>query len=413
MEKQHILVIGTVWPEPCSSAAGIRMMQLIESFQSRGWKVTFASAAADSDFMIDLQSKNIDKVSILLNDKSFDQFIRRLNPSIVLFDRFMTEEQFGWRIAENCPDVLRILDTEDLHCLRTGRQKAFKEKREFRSDDLNSDVAKREIASIYRCDLSLIISGFEMKLLSEHFKVDESLLHYVPFMLDPAQISDGHSFSERKNFVTIGNFLHEPNWNVVQYLKEDIWPLIRKKLPDADLHVYGAYPSQKVNALNNPKEGFHIIGRVDDAQAVIKNARILLSPLRFGAGLKGKFIDSMLYGTPSVTTSVGAEAMHDNLEWNGIIADCSNDIADAAVKLYTDELLWKRSQENGFKIINTLFRKSELSEILLQRIVHIQKDLQKHRGRNFIGAMLMHHTISGTKYMGRWIEEKNKSILPQ
>lgn len=116
-----LLIIGFVWPEPNSSAAGGRMLQLITQFQQQGFSITFACPAMDSDFMADLSSLNIDKKSIALNCSSFDTFIRELNPAVVLFDRFMIEEQFGWRVAENCPDALRILDTEDLHCLRLAR----------------------------------------------------------------------------------------------------------------------------------------------------------------------------------------------------------------------------------------------------------------------------------------------------
>jgi glycosyltransferase involved in cell wall biosynthesis len=355
----HILIIGSVWPEPGSSAAGTRMLQLIELFQSKQWDITFASVAADSEFAIDLEKINVKKVKIELNSDSFDSFVTELDPSIVMFDRFMTEEQFGWRVAENCPDALRILDTEDLHSLRRGRHLAWKENRKFTSDDLYSDVAKREIASIYRCDLSLIISEYEMKLLKDSFKIDASLLYYLPFMLEPVHEYEHPSFSERKNFISIGNFLHEPNWDSVLYLKNEIWPIIRKKLPDAELHVYGAYPSQKVLELNNAKEGFIIKGRTEKLRDVVINSRILLAPLRFGAGLKGKLIDAMTYGTPNVATPVGAESMHGDLEWSGLIADNAQDFADSAVKLYSDEKLWKQSQLNGIKIINTLFPKKE------------------------------------------------------
>ena len=111
----------------------------------------------------------------MLNCSSFDHFVQELNPSIVLFDRFMSEEQFGWRVAENCPDALRILDTEDLHCLRLARQKAVKENREFREADLFSDTAKREIASIYRSDCTLMIATEEITILQQQFKIDSSV----------------------------------------------------------------------------------------------------------------------------------------------------------------------------------------------------------------------------------------------
>ena len=188
--QSKLLILGTVFPEPNSSAAGSRILQLTELFQQHNWEITFASAAAESEFAVDLSTIGVKQVSVKLNDSSFDDFVRELNPQLVLFDRFMTEEQFGWRVVENCPNAIRILDTEDLHCLRHARQEALKQNREFQSTDLFNEIAKREIASIYRCDLSLIISEYEMEVLKTTFKVDESLLHYLPFMLESISEED-------------------------------------------------------------------------------------------------------------------------------------------------------------------------------------------------------------------------------
>mgnify|MGYP003556696191 CR=1 FL=1 len=185
-KEQHVLFIGSVWPEPASSAGGSRTVQLMELFLAQGWKLTFASTAADSAFMIDFLNWPVSKVSILLNDNSFDTFISELQPSIVVFDKFMMEEQFGWRVAAHCPSALRILDTIDLHFLRVARHKALKENRSFEETDvLIEEMAKREIASILRSDISLIISDVEMRLLQNRFQIQNSILHYVPFLLNP------------------------------------------------------------------------------------------------------------------------------------------------------------------------------------------------------------------------------------
>ena len=405
---QTILIIGFVWPEPNSSGAGTRMLQLIELFQKQGWKVVFASAAADSEFMFDVTSIGVEKVSIALNDSAFDVFIKGLNPTIVLFDRFMVEEQFGWRVAENCPNAMRILDTIDLHSLRLARQQSFKDQSEFGNEDLFSDTAKREIASILRCDLSLLISETEMDLLQSQFKIDKSLLYYLPFLVDRIEDSDWPVFEERKDFIFIGNFLHEPNWNAVQYLKEAVWPKIRKLLPEVSMQVYGAYPSQKVLQLHKPEERFLILGRAENAEAVVKKARVVLAPMRFGAGAKTKLLEAMQCGTPSVTTTIGAESMHGNLAWNGIIADDADAIANAAAALYQDESLWKQSQQNGINIVNQRYSKLLFEADFVNRILDVQKNLEKHRNANFFGALLMHHTTASTKYMSRWIEAKNK-----
>ncbi len=411
MEINRVLIIGKVWPESNSSAAGSRMIQLIMLFKEQEWDITFASSARESEFSDNLEIQGIKKVYIKLNDSSFDSFVKELDPSIVLFDRFMTEEQFCWRVAEQCPEALRLLDTEDLHCLRAGRHLALKERRLFKNNDLISEHAKREIASIYRCDLSLIISTIEMGILRDNFRVDSSLLHYLPFMLESInndEIEEWLPFEERKHFISIGNFLHEPNWDAVRYLKEEIWTKIRSKLPEAELHIYGAYPSEKVFQLHNSKEGFIIKGRAEDVGAVMTGSRVCLAPLRFGAGLKGKLIDAMRYGTPSVTSDIGAEGMANDLEWSGFIQNDVNAFVESAVELYQDKQVWTKAQTNCERIINSVYPKKEIGQKLIIRIKETLVNLSKHRVSNFTGAMLLHHSMASTKFMSKWIEEKNK-----
>ncbi|KRD59979.1 glycosyltransferase [Flavobacterium sp. Root935] len=412
-QLKKLLILGFVWPEPNSSAAGGRMMQLISIFAANGFEITFASAAQDSDFMVDLSEFGVIKKSIELNSATFDSFLLELNPDVVLFDRFMIEEQFGWRVIENCPKAIRILDTEDLHCLRTARQKAFKEKRTFEMTDLFSEeVAKREIASILRSDLSLIISEFEMKILKENFRISSDLLFYLPFLVNKIAEDDLLQlpvFDDRQHYVFIGNFLHEPNWNTVQYLKEAIWPSIKKDFPEAVLEVYGAYPSQKVLQLHQPKNGFFIMGRAADANEVVKKARVVLAPIRFGAGLKGKLLEAMQCGTPSVTTAIGSEAMHGNLPWNGFVEDDPHEFAKKAIALYKDENLWKESQKNAVAIINECYQKNNYSDELTNLVNKLLIDSTNHRLHNFMGSLLQHHAYKSTMYMSKWIEAKNKN----
>lgn len=410
-KQQHILIIGFVWPEPRSSAAGSRMMQLISLFQSQDWEITFASPAARSEHMVDFESLGIDTVSIEINSSEFDSFIKELQPSVVMFDRFVTEEQFGWRVAEHCPQAIRMLDTEDLHCLRRARKKAVGEERDFLENELLSmPDAKREIASIYRSDLSLMISEAEIEVLCNIFGVEDKLLQYVPFLLDPideATRQQWPDFESRDHFVTIGNFQHKPNADAIRYLKRDIWPRIRKELPQAELHIYGAYPTQNIEQLDKREEGFLIKGRAENAQQVMRRAKVCLAPLRFGAGLKGKLVEAMQCGTPSVTTDIGAEGLNGKLPWGGTIANKPARIAKAAQELFSNKRKWENAQAKGTRIINQRFAAQEHGTKLIDRITHIQEDLQGHRQQNFTGSMLMHHTMASTRYMSRWIEAKN------
>ena len=402
---KNLVIIGKVFPEPNSTAAGSRMIQLMDLFLTQNYQITFLSTATISENSFDLSSKNISFQNIVLNDSSFDELIKNLNPEIVVFDRFTTEEQFGWRVSEQVPNAVKILDTEDLHFLRTAREKAFRQNKFLENSDLINDVFKREIASILRCDLSLIISEFEMNLLIEKFKIDENILFYLPLFGEVKKSET--SFSERKNFISIGNFLHEPNWQTVLQLKK-LWKNIKNQLPEAEIHIYGAYASEKVFQLHNEKEGFIIKGRAESVETVFNTAKVLLAPIPFGAGIKGKLLESMQFGLPNVTSAVGAEAMQGNHDWNGFITDNETEFVEKAVLLYQDENLWQKSQENGYKIVENRFKKELFEPHFIHKIQEISENLESHRNQNFLGQILQHHTLQSTKYLSKWIEEKNK-----
>ncbi|MGJ8550198.1 glycosyltransferase [Winogradskyella wichelsiae] len=409
--NKKLLVIGFVWPEPKSSAAGSRILQLISQFQEQGYIVTFSSATKTSDNTFDLSSINVETKPIHLNDSSFDTFVKELNPNVILFDRFMSEEQYGWRVAEQCPDAIRVLDTEDFHGLRKAREVALKKNEIVSLSYLQNETTKREIASIYRCDLSIMISEVEIEILTKQFKIDKSLLYYLPFLLEPileVDIKQLPTFEERKHFITIGNFLHAPNYDAVLYLKRSIWPLIRRQLPKAELHIYGAYESQKVTQLHKPKEGFFIKGFAEDVNEVMKNAKVCFASLRFGAGLKGKLVDAMQNGTPCVMTSIAAEAMFADFEINGFIEDNPEDFAEKAVEIYNNVELWKENQKNGFQVLNQRFNKANFEEGFTFKIEELSSDLNSHRENNFIGQLFMHQSMQSTKYMSKWIEAKNR-----
>lgn len=407
--NKKLLIIGFVWPEPKSSAAGARMMQLIFFFQSNNYQITFATACAKSDNAFDLSGVGVETASIQLNNSSFDTFVLQMKPNVVIFDRFMTEEQFGWRVQEQCPEAIRILDTEDLHFLRRARKQALKDNSKVTKDYLFSDTAKREIASIYRCDLSLIISNAEMELLKTTFSISGDVLYYLPFLVEPIseeKKNDLPNFEERHHFITIGNFLHEPNFDALLYLKETLWKPIKQRLPNAELHNYGAYANQKVNQLHNEKEGFLIKGFTDHVDKVMQHAKVVLAPIRFGAGLKGKLFDAMHSGTPFVTTTIGLEGIEN--EYSEFLkADTTETFIEQAVSLYQVASLWKSQQVFGFQVLNAQFSKVKFEKEFANRIEELSNDLKTHREQNFIGQLLHYHTMQSTKFMSKWIASKN------
>ncbi|MFA0627267.1 glycosyltransferase [Vibrio sp. 10N.222.49.A3] len=408
---KKVLAIGYVWPEPNSSAAGSHMMSLLRLFKRQGWSVEFATPAQETEHMIDLSEEGITSQSIQLNCDSFDQYIEELQPDVVMFDRFMMEEQFGWRVEKVCPNAFKLLDTEDLQFLRNARHEAVKKETELTKAHLYSDLAKREIAAILRCDLSLIISSYEMELLQSEFNIDPKLLHHLPFMVDLNTLPEStKSFEERKHFMTIGNFRHAPNWDAVLQLQK-IWPKIRKQLPESELHIYGSYPPPKATALHNPKTGFHIKGWAKDAQEVMEQARVCVAPLRFGAGIKGKLLDAMKLQTPNVTSEIGSEGMlpQGELQWPGAVADDIDEFVEQAVGLYKDEEKWLKAQSQCHSILEAHYEQNQFGDTLIERLTALESDLESHRLDNFFGSMLKHHSMASTKYMSQWIAEKNKT----
>lgn len=412
MNSNRVLILGLNWPEPEATAAGTRMMQLIHWFLEKNFQITFASTAAFSNYSIDLTTLGIDQQHIKLNHNSFDEFARKLDPSIVVFDRFITEEQFGWRVAEKLPKAIRILDTEDLHSLRACREIALSDKKIFNSTDwLSADITKRELASILRSDLSLIISDFELKLLIEKVKIDSSLLFYLPFVykkLTKSIVENWPPFEQREHFVFIGNGKHAPNTDAILWLNKSIWPLLRKSLPNAELHIYGPYMPERIRKMDNAETGFRIKGWVKDIAPVLTNARLNLVPLRFGAGLKGKLLEGFRKGIPAITTAVGAEGTGDINDLELCTRDEEVSFSDLAILLYLDSHKWKELQTLGTNLINKHFCNEHLKEEFLEKIIDLGKNLQQHRATNIFGGILTHSSMQSTKYLSKWIEAKNK-----
>ena len=133
----NVAVIGYVWPEPNSSAAGQNMLSLITRCLDANFNVTFLTAATDSEHKADLEALGVQAHSVALNCSSFNTLIAQLTPDVVIFDRYMTEEQFSWRVKESCPEALRILNTEDLHSLRQARHDAVKETGDAKQATIN------------------------------------------------------------------------------------------------------------------------------------------------------------------------------------------------------------------------------------------------------------------------------------
>jgi len=410
------LWIVFVWPEPDSSAAGYRTAQLIAGLHARGHAVEVCSSCRSNDYRNALHSKGIRTASYEPNDSGFDNYVRELKPDLVIFDRFITEEQFGWRVKENYPTAVRVLDTVDLHSLRRTRGRMVAEGRDpmlLDDSDLMSIDALRELSAIYRCDLSLIISDAEMDILRHRYRVPEELLELCRIGLPrPVEVS---GFDARRDFVVIGNYHHEPNVDSFRILQSTLWEKIRRHLESrgatgAELHLYGAYPTKEFMAFDDPKTGFRVKGKADDAHDTLKNYRVNLAPLRFGAGIKGKIADGWTVGTPCVGTPIAAEGMDPGGAFGGAVVDGWEEFARHSAELYTDRNRWNAAQNEGLRIVEALYDETQTVSKAVDALEAAIESRENRRARNYTGAMLWQHQHRSTEYFSRWIEAKNSRV---
>lgn len=411
LNNNTLLIIGLQYPEPTSTAAGSRMLHIIQLIKSFGYKIHFATANPKNEFSANLNEFEIPVHQLALNTSQANDTLKSINPNIVFFDRFITEEQFGWRIDECCSDALKVLDTEDLHFLREAREQSLKVTSEVTKPIKLSEKTKRELAAIYRCDLTLMISQAEIDILTKDYDIPKNLLFYLPFVYRTkslsSQVSSG--FSARSHFMSIGNFIHKPNLDMVMFLYKAIWPNIRSKLKDAQWHIYGAYLPEQVRQLHQPQKGVLVKGRAEEVLTTMSSYSLMLAPLRFGAGLKGKCLDAMRAGTPSVTTPIGAEGISSAEHWPGCVAEDAELFADSAIKLYQNENLWTSKQQQGFEILRKNFDIETYSKDFQATLTERLKHLDSIRQQNIVGELLKHHHHRSTKFMSLWIEEKNKN----
>lgn len=382
---KKVLVIGNVFPEPTSSAAGTKMMQWLHLFKANDFQTVYASTSPQSEFSAGLTEFTTDTWLVEMNNSSFNEQLQTFQPDIVLYDRFMVEEQFSWRVRETVPNAVHLLETQDLHFLREARSK---------QQPFFNTTCKREIASILRVDLAFIISEFELDFLKNNFPFVVDKISYFPLCYKA-----GKQFvqvEKRSDFCFIGNFLHTPNKQAVLFLKT-IWKDVRKALPNAVIHIYGAYPNQQIQQLHNEKEGFLVHGRTESVTDVFTKHKFLLAPIAFGAGLKGKLLEAMQYGIVSLTTPMGAEGIATIDEWNGKVVELAN---------FTSEIIalnaisnYAELQEKGKQILTQKFN----SDYFTPRI---SEQIQNTPPTNFLTEIMNFHRQQSVRYLSKWIEGK-------
>jgi glycosyltransferase involved in cell wall biosynthesis len=240
-----------------------------------------------------------------------------------------------------------IYDPVDLHWLRLQRESAIMQ------DDLLSqkseDYRQIERFNAAAADVVLAITEEEKALILND--VPSAAVEVIPNI--HICVERAHDMGGRQNLLFIGHYAHTPNEDAVKYFVREIFPLIRRQLPGVTFNMVGSYMSEAVKSLAS--RDVVPVGYVPDLSSYLNNSRVFVAPLRYGAGMKGKIGQSMSFGLPVVTTSIGAEGLNLTNGEHALIADSPAEFASAVVRLYTDDLLWEKMSTSSLRHIKAHF----------------------------------------------------------
>ncbi len=205
-------------------------------------------------------------------------------------------------------------------------------------------LKRAELQAVADADATIVVSRIEADILRD--LVPAANIHRIPIPRMPNRST--RTFAERSGVLFVGGFAHRPNVDAVLFLVKDIWPIVRRSLPDIELRIVGSGVTPEVSALADPTQGVVIVGFVENLDTETSVARLSVAPLRFGAGIKGKVVSSLLAGLPSVLSRVASEGMGLVAGEQMLSGDTADEIAAAIVALYQDPALWQRIADAGF-----------------------------------------------------------------
>lgn len=147
--------------------------------------------------------------------------------------------------------------------------------------------------------------------------------------------------------LSVGTFKWLPNVEAVTFLVEKIWPLIKKKMPNARLWIVGNAPTKKVYGYQKADPSITVTSGIPDIRDAFKKSHLLIAPVFSGKGTRYKILEAMASGTPIVGTNTAVEGLGVKHNQHVLTANDANKLANLAVKILKDQTLWKKLARNG------------------------------------------------------------------
>lgn len=255
------------------------------------------------------------------------------------------------------PESKSVFDMVDIHFLRYKRAIEIEpyrislRKKYYQYFKIETKLAKQT-------DVVIAISDVEKKIMSQYLEESQILLisniHYCK--IDESKIAP---FENRNDILFIGSS-HEPNIDAIHYLYDEIMPKVWLKLPNIKVNVIGNVKS-KIHSISHPN--FNLLGFVENIESYFITSKLMVAPLRYGAGVKGKIGQSFEYFLPVVTTSIGAEGMFLENKRNAYISETADEFSKQIITLYNDKEIWSKLSDNSTESLYP-FSKEKLKSVL-------------------------------------------------
>lgn len=366
--RKRALLIDFETPKPDTDSASMDTVYYLKMLQRLGYKVAFIAndIKHSGKYTEDLQRLGVEclyKPYVV----SVGDYLRECGSlyQLVFMQKVHYVKEYFEQARRFCTNAKLIFNTVDLHYVREQRYAELENSDLLRRGALNTRSI--ELGIMKDSDATIVISQEEKRILER--EAPDINVFCIPYVRETRPSEN--DFAAREDIVFIGGFNHLPNIDAVKYFIKEVFPLVRKKLPDVIFRIVGSnipgmvFKEEEVSELAR-EPGVEIAGFADELDDIFNQCRISVAPLRFGAGIKGKIGTSLSYGVPCVATPIAAEGMDLEHRKNILLGSNADDFAEEVVRLYTDEGLWNRVSSAGL-----VFMKEHYS---------FEKGLQRLRG---------------------------------
>jgi O-antigen biosynthesis protein len=266
---------------------------------------------------------------------------------LVYLHRVENADRYLLLVRRYCPKARILYSVADLHHLRLARQAQVERRPELLAH--SRYLAAVEVMAARRADIVVTHSPAEAELLRR--EIGFGKVHVVPFAVPSRR--QRRPFTERQGIAILSNFEHAPNPDAVHYLARDILPLVWATDPTLICKIVGhGWHTGRLPALDPRIE---MIGEVADLDDVFDTVRLTVAPLRFGAGIKGKVLDSFAAGLPCVMTPIAAEGLALTGVLAHLVADNPAELANLILHLHADPAANQQAGLEGARLVASEF----------------------------------------------------------